>query len=71
MTKTIVYAALISGIAALMILYGTASAIPTGDSDFVVGAFFKDNISKELIQSFDKQIVLDNYDFIKNNLLFY
>jgi len=53
-----------------------------GDSDFVevvkavkdagvkvAGAFFKDNISKELIESFDKQIVLDNYDFIKNGLL--
>jgi len=35
MTRTIVYAALVSGIAALMILYGTASAIPAGDLDFV------------------------------------
>ena len=35
MTKTIVYASLISGIAALMILYGTANAIPQGDLDFV------------------------------------
>jgi len=35
MTKTIVYASLISGIAALMILYGTASAISAGDLDFV------------------------------------
>jgi len=34
-TKTIVYASLISGIAALMILYGTANAIPQGDLDFV------------------------------------
>ena len=53
-----------------------------GDSDFievvkavkdtgvkVAGAFFKDNTSKELIQSFDKQIVLDNLDFTANNLL--
>ena len=53
-----------------------------GDSDFievvkavkdagvkVAGAFFKDNTTKELIQSFDKLIVLDNYDFVKNNLL--
>jgi len=35
MTKTIVYAALISGIAAMMILYGTANAIPAVDLDFV------------------------------------
>ncbi len=53
-----------------------------GDSDFVevvkavkdagvkvAGAFFGDRISKELIESFYKQIVLDNYDFIKNGLL--
>jgi len=53
-----------------------------GDSDFtevvkavkdagikVAGAFFKENTSKELIQSFDKQIDLDNYDFIHNDLL--
>ena len=53
-----------------------------GDSDFtevvkavkdagvkVAGAFFRENTSKELIQSFDKQIVLDSYDFTKNNLL--
>jgi len=53
-----------------------------GDSDFVevvkavkdagvkvTGAFFKDNTSKELIQSFDKQIVLDHIDFIANKLL--
>ena len=53
-----------------------------GDSDFtevvkavkdagvkVAGAFFKENTSKELIQSFDKQIDLDKYDFISNQLL--
>ena len=58
------------------------AVLVAGDSDFVevvkavkdagvkvAGAFFKENTSKELIQSFDKQIVLDSYDFVKNNLL--
>jgi len=53
-----------------------------GDSDFtevvkavkdagvkVAGAFFKEYTSKELIQSFDKQIDLDNYDLVANKLL--
>ena len=58
------------------------AVLVAGDSDFVevvkavkdagvkvAGAFFKENTSKELIQSFDKQIVLDNYDFVGNKLL--
>ena len=58
------------------------AVLVAGDSDFVevvkavkdagvkvAGVFFKENTSKELIQSFDKQIVLDNYDFVGNKLL--
>ena len=56
------------------------AVLVAGDSDFVevvkavkdagvkvAGAFFKENTSKELIQSLDKQIVLDGYDFVKKD----